>query len=288
MAPRPLSRTGQKGTVLMQDLMDRITEWLALYGLRVVGAVAILLIGWLLAKLIRRVVNRLLIRAKMAEAAASFITSLAYVGMMAFVIIAAIGKLGVQTASFVAVLAAAGLAIGLALQGSLANFAAGFLLVVFHPFKVGDYIEGAGAAGTVEQMEIFTTTLRSPDNKQIIVPNAKLTGDNIINYSAKEIRRIDMVCGISYHDNVDKAQQVLMDILRSDSRVLSDPEPVVVVSELADSSVNFNVRPWVKTTDYWDVLFDLTRQVKLRFDAEGISIPFPQQDVHIYKEEAVG
>ncbi|MGC9455188.1 MAG: mechanosensitive ion channel family protein [Phycisphaerae bacterium] len=272
----------------MQDLMDRITEWLALYGLRVVGAVAILLIGWLLAKLIRRVVNRLLIRAKMAEAAASFITSLAFVGMMAFVIIAAIGKLGVQTASFVAVLAAAGLAIGLALQGSLANFAAGFLLVVFHPFKVGDYIEGAGAAGTVEQMEIFTTTLRSPDNKQIIVPNAKLTGDNIINYSAKEIRRIDMVCGISYHDNVDKAQQVLMDILRSDSRVLSDPEPVVVVSELADSSVNFNVRPWVKTTDYWDVLFDLTRQVKLRFDAEGISIPFPQQDVHIYKEEAVG
>jgi small conductance mechanosensitive channel len=266
------------------DLIDKIKEWVALYGLNVVSALAILVLGWLAAKLARRIIKRLLTGTRLAEAAISFVASLAYIGLMAFVIIAALGKLGVQTASFVAVLAAAGLAIGLALQGSLANFAAGFLIVVFQPFKVGDYIEGAGVAGTVEEIEIFTTTLRTPDNKKIIVPNAKMTGDNIINYSAKEVRRVDLVFGISYGDDVEKAQHVLMEVLRGDSRVLDDPEPAVVVLELADSSVNFAVRPWVKTADYWDVRFDLTKQVKLRFDAEGVSIPFPQQDVHLYKE----
>jgi len=267
-------------------MIDRITEWIAMYGLSVLGALVILVVGWLAARLVRSLLKRVLTRARLAEAAISFIASLTYVGLMAFVIIAALGKLGVQTASFVAVLAAAGLAIGLALQGSLANFAAGFLIVVFHPFKVGDYIEGAGVAGIVEQIEIFTTTLRSLDNKKIIVPNARMTGDNIVNYSAKEVRRVDMVFGISYGDDVDKAQRVLMELLRGDSRVLEDPEPVVVVCELADSSVNFAVRPWVKTADYWDVLFDMTKQVKLRFDAEGISIPFPQQDVHVHNQPA--
>jgi len=268
----------------MEAVVDKLAEWLALYGLRIVGAAAIVVIGWLVAKMIRKIIKRLLLRAKLAEAAVSFITSLSYAGLMVFVIIAALGKLGVQTASFVAVLAAAGLAIGLALQGSLANFAAGFLLVVFHPFKAGDYIEGAGVAGTVEEIEIFTTTLCSPDNKQIIVPNAKLTSDNILNYSAKGIRRLDMLFGISYGDDVNKAQEVLTELVRSDARVLDDPEPLVAVAELADSSVNFHVRPWVKTTDYWDVRFDVTKQVKLRFDNEGISIPFPQQDVHLYRE----
>ncbi len=268
----------------MEDLVAKLMEWSALYGLRIVGAAVILVVGWLLAKLARSVIKRLLGRAKMAEAAASFVASLSYAGLMAFVVIAAMAKLGIQTASFVAVLAAAGLAIGLALQGSLANFAAGFLLVVFHPFKIGDYVEAAGVAGTVEDIEIFTTTLRSPDNKQIVVPNARVTGDNIVNYSAKDARRIDMVFGISYGDDVNKAQDLLMELLRADNRVLADPEPVVAVGELGDSSVNFYVRPWVKTADYWDVRFSITKQVKLRFDEAGVSIPFPQQDVHLYRE----
>lgn len=255
--------------------------------MRMVAVLAILLIGFLAARIIRQIVKHVLVRAKLAEAAVSFVTSLTYVGMLTFVIIAALGKMGIQTASIVAVLAAAGLAIGLALQQSLANFAAGFLLVVFHPFKIGGYIEGAGVSGTVEAIEIFTTTLRSPDNKQIIVPNAKVTGDNITNYSAKPLRRVDMVFRIGHKDDVEKAQQVLMEIVRSDPRVLGDPAPVVAVAELGNSSVDFKVRPWVKTADYWDVLFELTKQVKLRFDAEGISIPFPQQDVHIYQEPTV-
>jgi small conductance mechanosensitive channel len=270
----------------MEEWIDRFVDWVQQYYLNILGALAILVFGWLGAKIIRRVVRGLLRRGRLAEAAVSFVGSLTYVAVMAFVIIAALAKLGIQTASFVAVLAAAGLAIGLALQGSLANFAAGFLIVIFHPFKVGDYIEGAGTAGTVEHIEIFTTTLRTPDNKEIIVPNARMTGENIVNYSAKDIRRVDLLFGIGYKDDVEKAQKVLMDLLKSDPRVLEDPEPVVAVWELADSSVNFVVRPWVKTTDYWDVRFDLTKQVKLRFDAEGISIPFPQQDVHLYKESA--
>ncbi len=266
------------------EWIDRVKEWGVVYGMNLLGAAVILLVGWLVAKLIRQILRRTLTRAKLPEAAVSFIASLSYAALMVFVIIAALGRLGMETASMVAMLAAAGLAIGLALQGSLANFAAGFLLVIFHPFKVGDYIEGAGVAGTVEDIDIFTTTLRSPDNKKIIVPNGKMTADNIINYSAKETRRIDMVFGISYRDDVDKAQQILMDLLQSDPRVLADPKPVVLVSELGQSSVNLAARPWVKTADYWDVRFELTKHVKLRFDAEGVSIPFPQQDVHIYTE----
>jgi small conductance mechanosensitive channel len=204
---------------------------------------------------------------------------------MAFVIIAAVGKLGVQTASFVAVIGAAGLAVGLALQGSLANFAAGVLMVIFKPFKVGDFIEAGGSTGVVEEIGIFTTELKSPDNKKIIVPNAKVTGDNIINYTAKDKRRVDIVAGVSYSSDLDKVRKVLEEILSGDDRILQEPAPTISVLELANSSVNFAVRPWVKPADYWDVFFAIQEKIKKSFDAEGIAIPFPQHDVHIYKAE---
>jgi small conductance mechanosensitive channel len=192
--------------------------------------------------------------------------------------------LGIQTASFIAVIGAAGLAIGLALQGSLSNFAAGILMIIFRPFKVGDYIEGAGVAGTVESIQIFTTQLKTPDNKTIIIPNAKISGDNIVNYSTKGTRRVDLVFGIGYEDNIDKARQIIMDVITNDARVMKDPETVVVVSELADSSVNLTTRAWAKSADVWNILFETTEKVKKEFDAQGITIPFPQRDVHIHEQ----
>jgi small conductance mechanosensitive channel len=216
----------------------------------------------------------------------SFVCSLAYTTLLIFVVIAALAQVGIQTTSLIAILGAASLAIGLALQGSLANFAAGVLLIIFRPFKGGDYVECGGTAGAVEEIQIFTTQLSSPDNKKIIIPNAKVLGDNITNYSAKETRRVDLVIGVGYTDDLQKVEQVLQDVLAKDERVLKDPAPTIAVMELADSSVNFAVRPWVKTADYWSVYFDLTKKIKLRFDAEGIAIPFPQRDVHLYQEKA--
>jgi small conductance mechanosensitive channel len=216
----------------------------------------------------------------------SFASNLIYYLLLAFFVLAAIGQLGVQTTSFVAIIGAAGLAIGLALQGSLANFAAGFLMIIFRPFKVGDYIEGAGTAGTVEKIQIFTTQLRTPDNKTVIAPNASLTAGNIVNYSTKDTRRCDLVFGISYEDDIDKAKKILEELVAADERILKDPAPIIAVSELADSSVNFVVRPWVNGADYWNVYFSLMENVKKRFDEEGISIPFPQRDVHLYEHKA--
>jgi small conductance mechanosensitive channel len=269
----------------MEQVALKLQEWIVLYGLKVVAAIAIFLIGGWAAKVIRAIIRRMMKRARVDDTLISFVASLSYVGIMAFVIIAAIGQLGVQTASFVVVLGSAGLAVGLALQGSLANFAAGVLMILFKPFKVGDYIEGGGVAGAVEEIGIFTTVLKSPYNKKIIVPNGKMTADNIVNYSAKEIRRVDIVAGVSYHDDLDKVKNVLADILAKDDRVLKDPAPTIGVLELGDSSVNFVVRPWVKTADYWDVFFATQETIKKRFDAEGICIPFPQQDVHLYKAD---
>ncbi|MBN1257410.1 MAG: mechanosensitive ion channel [Planctomycetes bacterium] len=269
----------------MEELMAKMQEWLAEYGLKVVGAVIILVIGVIVAKIIRSLLRRILQKGHADEMLVSFISSLCYFGILAFVIIAALGKLGVETGSFVAVLAAAGLAIGFALQGTLSNFAAGFMLIVFKPFKVGDFIEGGGVTGVVEGISIFTTELKTPDNKKIIVPNSKLSGDNITNYTAKEIRRVDLVIGVSYNDNLDKVRKVLEDILASDNRILKDPAPTIGVLALADSSINFAVRPWVKTANYWDVFFATQETIKKRFDAEGICIPFPQQDVHLHKAE---
>ncbi|OPL15582.1 MAG: mechanosensitive ion channel protein [delta proteobacterium MLS_D] len=269
----------------MEQMTGTIQAWVALYGFRVIGAAAILIIGYFAAKAIRALIRRVLEKSNVDEMLISFTASVTYVAVLAFVIIAAVGKLGVQTASFIAVVGAAGLAIGLALQGSLANFAAGVLMVIFKPFKVGDYIEAAGTGGTVEDIGIFTTGLKSPDNKRIIVPNAKLTSDNITNYSAKDQRRVDLVASVSYRDDLDKVRKTLEEILTGDDRVLSDPAFTVAVLSLSDSSVDFAVRPWVKSGDYWGVLFDTQERIKKRFDAEGISIPFPQQDVHLHKAD---
>lgn len=269
----------------MEQIIVKLQDWIALYGLKLVAAILILIIGRFVAKGIRVLIRKALQKAKVDHTLVSFVSSLCYVGIMAFVIIAALGQIGVQTASFVAVLAAAGFAVGLALQGSLSNFAAGVLMILFKPFKVGDFIEGGSVAGVVEEIGIFTTELKSPDNKKIIVPNAKITSDNIVNYTAKDVRRVDIVAGVSYGDDIDKVRKVLEDVLAKDDRILKDPAPTIGVLALADSSVNFAVRSWVKTSDYWNVFFATQENIKKQFDAAGISIPFPQQDVHLHKAD---
>ena len=266
----------------MEHVVGKLQEWVALYGLKAIAAVLILIFGRLAAIGLRSLMKRTLTKSRVDDTLVSFVSSVSYVALMAFVIIAALGQLGVQTASFVAVLGAAGLAVGLALQGSLANFAAGVLLIIFKPFKVGDYIEVAGTSGVVEEIGIFTTELKSPDNKKVIVPNAKATGDNIVNYTANDRRRVDIVACVSYSDDLSKVRRVLEAILAEDTRILQEPAPTIGVLELADSSVNFAVRPWVNTADYWDVFFATQEKIKTRFDAEGIAIPFPQQDVHLH------
>jgi len=215
-----------------------------------------------------------------------FIANLTRMLLMLFVIIAAINQLGVQTASLIALVGAAGLAVGLALQGSLANFASGVLIVLFRPYKVGDFIEGARIAGSVEEVQILTTVLKTGDNKQVIVPNSQIMGATITNYSANDTRRVDLVVGVSYDDDLDQVRRELESLVAADDRILDEPAVTIAVSELADSSVNFVVRPWVKTADYWGVLFGLTEAIKKRFDEVGISFPYPQQDVHLHNVPA--
>ncbi|MBN2419505.1 MAG: mechanosensitive ion channel [Deltaproteobacteria bacterium] len=251
------------------------------YSLKLVYAIAIFITGRIIAGLVRKLIKSLMNKNKMDLTLTSFVASVSYITMLTFVVISALGVLGIPTAQFVAILGAAGLAIGLALQGSLSNFAAGVLMIIFKPLKVGDYVEAGGASGSVEEVGIFTTIIKSPDNKKIIVPNSRITGDNITNYSANDIRRIDIVAGVSYGDDIDKVRKVLSAIQAEDERILKDPAPMIGLAELGDSSVNFTVRSWVKTSEYWDVFFDTQEKIKKRFDAEGISIPFPQQDVHI-------
>ena len=269
----------------MDTILAQLQSWVTFYGLKVVAAIVVFILGRWIAKAVGKIARRLLEKKDVDKIIVSFVANLTYIGLLTFVIIAALAQLGIQTASFIAVIGAAGLAIGLALQGSLANFAAGFLLVIFRPFKVGDYITAAGASGTVEEIKVFTTQLKTIDNKTIIIPNAKLTGDNITNYSAKDTRRVDMLFGVSYTDDLQKVRQALQSVVEKEIRILDDPPAMIVLKELADSSVNFEVRAWVKTGDYWDVYFDLVENVKKRFDAERISIPFPQTDVHMYKTE---
>jgi len=269
----------------MDNVIEQLQEWVAEYGLQIIGAIVILLVGRWAAKAVRTFVTKLLTKRNVEPTIVSFVGWLLYIGLLTCAIIAAIEKLGYETTAFVAVLGAAGLAIGFALQGTLANFASGFLLLVFRPFKKGDFIEGAGTYGIVDEIQIFTTILNTPDNKKVIIPNAKLTTDNIINYSATGTRRVEVVAGVGYGDDLDKVRRVLQGIIDSDTRVLKEPASMIAVKELADSSVNFVVRVWVKTEDYWDVYFDITEAVKRRFDAEGICIPFPQTDVHVYEHK---
>jgi small conductance mechanosensitive channel len=252
-------------------------------GMKVVAAVVIFLVGRWLAHLLVNIVRKALAKTDMEDTLESFLCNILNVFLMAVVLIATIGALGVETTSLLAVLGAAGLAVGLALQGSLSNFAAGVLLVAFRPYRVGDFIDAAGVTGTVDDVQIFTTILKTPDNKQVIVPNSQIMNGIITNFSAHDTRRVDLVVGCGYGDDIDKVYSVLKDIIDKDDRILSDPAPSIALNTLADSSVNFNVRPWVNKADYWDVYNGVTEQVKRRFDQEGLNIPFPQRDVHVYQ-----
>jgi len=250
------------------------------YGLKIVAAIVIFIVGkWVVGK-ITKFSKTMMERAKIDKTLVEFAESLVYFTLMLMVILASLNAVGINTTSFIAIFGAAGLAIGLALQGSLANVGAAVLIIVFRPFKVGDFVEAGGATGTVEDVNLFSTIIAPLDNRTIIVPNAKIVGGNITNYSQKENRRVDHVFGIGYGDDLKLAKDVLMDIMVNDERVLQDPAPFVAVSELGDSSVNLTTRAWVKSADYWDVYFGQIEHVKLTFDEKGISIPFPQMDVH--------
>lgn len=255
------------------------------FGKNLLIAVAIYYVGKLVVSMLVRGMRKVMQAREVDKTLEVFLCNLVRMALMFVVIIAAIGQLGIETASFIGIFAAAGLAVGLALQGSLSNFAAGVLIVLFRPYRVGDFVEAAGIAGVVEQVQILTTILRTGDNKQVIVPNGQIMDSIITNYSAKDTRRVDMVIGVSYDDDLDKVRKTLQEIIAADDRVLQDPAPVIAVAALADSSVNFNVRPWVNTPDYWNVMWDLTEAIKKRFDQEGITFPFPQQDVHIHKSD---
>ena len=256
------------------------------FGINLVTAIVIFFVGKWVVNLIVSGLMKGMKKGELDVTLRRFMGNLARMLLMLFVIIAAINQLGVQTASLIALLGAAGLAVGLALQGSLSNFAAGVLIVLFRPYKVGDWIEGGGISGAVEEVQILTTVLKTGDNKRVIVPNSQIMGTTITNYSANETRRVDLVVGVSYGDDIDKVRKELQDLVSADDRILDDPAVTIAVSELADSSVNFVVRPWVKTTDYWGVYFDLTEAIKKRFDEVGISIPFPQQEVYVHNVAA--
>ncbi|WP_434358547.1 small-conductance mechanosensitive channel MscS [Parasalinivibrio latis] len=274
-----LAGTAEKAQHWLASNQDLIIQ----YGVNVISAILILIIGNFVVKAIAGSVAKVLRKKQMDNAVVEFIHALVRYLLFVIVIIAALSRIGVQTASVVAVIGAAGLAVGLALQGSLSNFAAGVLIVGFRPFKSGDYVEVGGVAGSVESIQIFSTVLKTPDNKMVVVPNGSVIGGPITNYSRHDTRRIDFVIGVSYNADLQKTKAVLERVCAADERVLKDPETTVGVVALADSSVNFVVRPWVRTADYWAVYFDLMQAIKEELDKEGIEIPFPQMDVHLNK-----
>ena len=269
--------------LLNKDNMDALVAAVSGFGLKLLAAIVVFVVGrWLVGR-VTRLLEAGMKRADTDPTLIGFFRNIIYFGLLTMVVIAAVGQLGVQTTSFIAVLGAAGLAIGLALQGSLANFAAGVLMIIFRHFKAGDYVEVAGVAGSVVDLHLFTTTLRTPDNKIIVIPNAQVTGGTITNYSALDTRRLDLEFGVSYSDDLDHVKRVIKEVLDAEERLLEDPAPTIGLLTLGDSSVNFAVRPWVRSSDYWGVYFDLQEAMKKRFDKEGISIPFPQRDMHVYQ-----
>ena len=273
------------GTELTKDMLNSLIEIGSSLSISLLMALAILIIGRQLVKLILRLITVALEKSNVEDTVRIFVTNLLNTLLMILVFIAAINQLGIETTSIISVLGAAGLAIGLALQGSLSNFAAGILIVIYRPYKVGDYIEAGSYAGTVKDIQIFSTVLKTPDNKIVVVPNGSIMNGSIVNYSDQDTRRIDLIVSCGYEDDIDKVRSVLEDILKKEKRVLKDPKPQIAVTELADSSVNFIFRPWVKRTDYLPVYYSLLEEVKKRFDKEGISIPYPQSDVHIHNHK---
>ena len=255
------------------------------FTIRLATALAIFLIGKFAIKLIISAISRIMAKQTTDRTLELFICNLVNISLMVVVVIASIGALGIETTSFIAIFGAAGLAVGLALQGSLSNFASGVLIVLFKPYRVDDYIDAAGISGIVEKVQILTTILKTVDNKQIIVPNSQIMDSIITNYSAKETRRIDMKISVGYQDNIDFVKATLYEIISEDKRILTEPKPMVVVSELADSSVNFVLRTWVKSEEFWDIKFEMIETIKKSFDEKGISFPYPQQDVHIYHKK---
>ncbi len=271
--------------------MENLTQYLPVikdgiikFGYKLILFLVIFYVGKIIARAFSNLTYKAM-RKKSEETISLFVKNLIYYTIFILAIIAALAKIGIQTSSFMAIIGAAGLAIGLSLQGSLSNFAAGFLIIMFKPFKVGDVVEVAGKTGGVEAIQIFTTTLKTPDNKTIIIPNSSITGSTIVNYSQKDTRRVDLTIGVSYDDDIKKVQDTLLSIISQDQRILKDPAPFVRVAELADSSVNFAVKVWVKSGDYWGVYFDLLENIKVTFDKENISFPYPQQDVHLYQNQ---
>lgn len=270
--------------------MDSLIEWLttkgAEVGLNAVAAVVIFFVGRIAAKMLTKAAQRIVSKSQNDETLTRFVGNLVYSGLLTVVILAALSKVGVQTASFIAILGAAGLAVGMALQGSLSNFAAGVLLLVFRPINVGEYVVIAGTEGNVKEIGIFTTTLITLDNRMIVIANSAVTGGNIENYSREDNRRIDLVVGISYDDDIRRAREVILDELSKTDHLLADPAPFVGVFELGDNSVNLAVRPWCKSVDYWDAYFATMETLKVRLDVEGISFPYPQRDVHLHQVNA--
>lgn len=268
------------------NIQEIINAYVIPWGINIVMAIAVFVIGRWLAKMIVRSVKRIMMKTNMDEVLIGFLSSILNAVLLVVVIIAALEQLGVNTTSVLAVFAAAGLAVGLALKDSLSNFSAGVMLIIFKPFKVGNFIEAAGIGGVVEEIRIFSTLLRTGDNREIVVPNAHIYGGIITNFSAREQRRIDLVIGIGYDDDIRAAKQILEGILQAESRILEEPAPVILVSELGESSVDLAVRPWVASADYWNVRSDLLESIKREFDAKGISIPYPQRDVHMHQAAA--
>ncbi|VAX36959.1 Potassium efflux system KefA protein / Small-conductance mechanosensitive channel [hydrothermal vent metagenome] len=273
-------------TTEIQGMFDKVMDAGIPFLLNLVAAIVIYMIGKWLAGVIANLIGKLMKKGNVDEALTKFATSIIRVIILLFAIIAAVGKLGVQTTSFIAIIGAAGLAIGMALQGTLANFAAGVMIILFKPFKIGDFIEGGGIMGTVKEIRIFNTILATPDNRKIILPNAKVSGDTITNFSDIGERRIDLVFGVSYNDDLKKAKDILQKVVAADSRILKNPAVTIAVSELGDSCVSIVCRPWVKPADYWGVNFDLLEKGKVALEAGGCSIPYPQRDVHLFNEKS--
>jgi small conductance mechanosensitive channel len=268
----------------IQRGFESIIPFITRYGLQVIGAIVILILGRIASNIGAKLARKGLERAKADAALVGFVSSMVSIAIMAFAVIAALAKFGIQTTSFIAVLGAAGLAVGLALQGSLSNFASGVMILIFRPIRVGDLVEAGGYLGTIADVGIFVTTMNTLDNQKVIIPNSMITGNVINNVNGNGTRRVDMVAGISYSDDMSKAKRILEEILESHPKVLKDPAPTVAVRELGDSSVNLVVRPWVNAEDYWTVWFDVTQSTKEEFDKRGVSIPFPQRDVHMFPQ----
>ncbi len=262
---------------------DLIQTMLIPWAIKIGVALVIFIVGRWIAKWLTGVLRKVMAKSNMDEMLIQFLGNIAYTVLLLAVVMATLDHLGIQTTSLLAVFGAAGLAIGLALKDSLGNFSSGVMIILFRPFKVGDFIEAGGVTGVVEQVRMFATIMCSGDNRELIVPNSQIYGGTIVNYSAKETRRIDLVFGIGYGDDIAKAKQIIDNIMQQDARILADPAPSIALGELADSSVNFNVRPWVKSGDYWPVRADLLEKVKLAFDANGISIPYPQQELYMHQ-----